>query len=46
MKVIRLNDKQRKKIVRLVKPQKNEYYSYQNLSLFTAVYDEKKYILP
>lgn len=40
MKTVLLNDKQRKKIVNLVKPKENDYYSYQNLNLLTAVYDE------
>ena len=41
MKVIALNDRQRKKIVKLVKPQRKDLYSYQNLNLLTAVYDDK-----
>lgn len=41
MKVVALNDKQRQKIVKLVKPQR-DLYSYQNLNLLTAVYDENK----
>lgn len=44
MKVIALNDRQRKKIVKLVKPQRKDLYSYQNLNLLTAVYDDKKRI--
>ena len=40
MKTVLLNDKQRKKIVNLVRPKKNDYYSYQNLNLLTAVFDE------
>lgn len=41
MKTVLLNEKQRKKIVNLVKPEKKDNYSYQNLNLLTAVYDEK-----
>lgn len=41
MKVIALNDRQCKKIVKLVKPQRKDLYSYQNLNLLTAVYDDK-----
>ena len=44
MKVVALNDRQRKKIVRFVKPERNDLYSYQNLNLLTAVYDENKNI--
>lgn len=40
MKTVLLNDKQRKKIVNLVRPKENDYYSYQNLNLLTAVFDE------
>lgn len=40
MITVLLNDNQRKKIVDLVKPKENDYYSYQNLNLLTAVYDE------
>ncbi|MGN0327578.1 MAG: hypothetical protein ACI4D4_01220 [Lachnospira sp.] len=40
MRTVLLSDKQRKKIVKLVKPKENDYYSYQNLNLLTAVYDE------
>lgn len=40
MKIVLLDDKQRKKIVNLIKPKENDYYSYQNLNLLTAVYDE------
>ena len=44
MKVIALNDRQRKKIVKLVKPQRKDLYSHQNLNLLTAVYDDNKRI--
>lgn len=44
MRIVILNDKQRKKIVNLVKPRENDYLSYQNLNLLTAVYDEDKKI--
>ena len=44
MKTVLLNDKQRKKIVNLVKPKESDYYSYQNLNLLTAVHDEDKKI--
>ena len=40
MKIVLLDDKQRKKIVKLVNPQEKDYFSYQNLNLLTAVYDE------
>lgn len=42
MKTVLLNEKQRKKIVALVKPEKKNFYSYQNLNLLTAVLDEEK----
>ncbi len=42
MKIILLNDKQRKAIINMVKPTKRDYFSYQNLNLLTAVYDEEK----
>ncbi len=46
MKIIVLNDNQRKRIVKFVKPCKKDFYSYQNLDLSTAVCDEKgRYIL-
>lgn len=46
MKIILLNDVQRNKIIKYVKPSKNDYYSYQNLDLLTAVSDDAgKYIL-
>lgn len=41
MKVILLNDKQRMKIINAAKPTKKDFFSYQNLNLLTAVYDEK-----
>ena len=44
MKTVLLNDKQRKKIVKLVKTKQSDYYSYQNLNILTAVYDEDKKI--
>lgn len=40
MKTVLLNDKQRDKIIRTVKPVSKDYFSYQNLKLLTAVYDE------
>ena len=40
MKIVLLNDEHRKKIVDLVEPKENDYYSYQNLNLLTAVFDE------
>lgn len=40
MIIVLLNDKQRQKIVNLVKPKENDYYTYQNLNLLTAVFDE------
>ncbi|WP_432650205.1 hypothetical protein [Huintestinicola sp.] len=42
MKVILLNDKQRKAIINMARPSAGDYYSYQNLNLLTAVYDEEK----
>ncbi len=42
MKIILLNDKQRKAIINMVKPTQRDYFSYQNLNLLTAVYDEEK----
>lgn len=42
MKIILLNDKQRKAIINMVKPTEKDYFSYQNLNLLTAVYDEEK----
>lgn len=42
MKAVLLNDKQRKKIVNMVKPSQKNFLSYQNLDLLTAVYDEEK----
>lgn len=44
MKAILLNDKQRKAIINTVRPTANDYFSYQNLDLLTAVYDEEKHI--
>lgn len=46
MKIIILNNKQRKRIVKNVKPNKKDFYSYQNLDLLTAVSDDdEKFIL-
>ncbi len=46
MKIVRLTDKQRDKIIKMTKPTVNDYFSYQNLDLLTAAYDEeKKYYL-
>ena len=42
MKIVPLSEKQRRKIIKLVKPRKNDMNSYQNLNLLTAVYDEDK----
>ncbi len=44
MKTVLLNDKQRDKIIRTVKPAPDDYFSYQNLNLLTAVCDEEKNI--
>lgn len=44
MKAVLLNDKQRNKIIRAVKLSKRDFFSYQNLNLLTAVYDEEKNI--
>lgn len=44
MKTVLLNDKQRDKIISTVKPASDDYFSYQNLNLLTAVYDEEKNI--
>ena len=44
MKTVLLNDKQRDKIIRTVKPAAEDYFSYQNLNLLTAVCDEEKNI--
>ena len=42
MQIILLNDKQRKAIINMVRPSARDYFSYQNLNLLTAVYDEEK----
>lgn len=42
MKAVLLDDRQRKKIVNMVKPSEKDFFSYQNLNLLTAVYDEEK----
>lgn len=44
MKVTALNEQQRKKIVKSVRPKRDDLYSYQNLNLLTAVCDENKII--
>lgn len=44
MKIVQLNEKQRKAIVKLVKPERKDFCSYQNLNLLSAVYDEDKRI--
>ena len=44
MKIVRLNDKQRNSIIKMVKPKASDFYSYQNLDLLTAAYDEKYYL--
>lgn len=41
MKLIQLNNKQRNAIINMIKPSADDYYSYQNLNLLSAVYDEK-----
>lgn len=41
MKIIILDDEQRKRIVNVVKPSKRDSFSYQNLDLLTAVLDEQ-----
>ena len=45
MKVVLLNDNQRKKIINTVKPSKRDFFSYQNLNLLTAVSNEKNIFL-
>ena len=40
MKIVLLNDKQRNSIIKMAKPTANDYFSYQNLNLLTAVYNE------
>lgn len=45
MKWVMLNDKQRKRIIRNVRPQKDNFYSYQNLNLLTGVYDEESGVI-
>lgn len=42
MKFVSLNDKHRNQIINTLKPRKNDFNSYQNLNLLTAVYDEDK----
>lgn len=42
MKIILLNDKQRKAIINMVRPSASDFFSYQNLNLLTAVYNEEK----
>lgn len=41
MKIVKLTDAQRRRIVRAVKPSLEDVYSYQNLNLVSAVYNEK-----
>ncbi len=41
MKKILLDDEQRKRIINKVRPDKNDYFSYQNLNLYSGVYDEE-----
>lgn len=41
MKIVKLTDAQRRKIVRAVKPSLEDIYSYQNLNLVSAVYNEE-----
>lgn len=45
MKVVLLNDAQRKKIISTIKPSAKDFFSYQNLNLLTAVSDEKNTFL-
>lgn len=42
MTIVPLSERQRRRIIRLVKPQKKDLYSYRNLNLLTAVWDEEK----
>lgn len=44
MKVVLLNNAQRMKIIREIKPSAKDFFSYQNLNLLTAVYNEEKNI--
>lgn len=41
MKIVRLNDKQRDAIIKMLKPSADDYFSYQNLDLLTAAFDEE-----
>ena len=45
MKVVLLNNAQRKKIISTIKPSAQDFFSYQNLNLLTAVSDEKNTFL-
>lgn len=41
MKPAALSDKQRNRIIRHIRPEKDDYFSYQNLNLLTGVEDEE-----
>ena len=45
MKWILLDDKLRQRIIKKVKPQKDDYFSYQNLNLLTGVLDEESGVI-
>lgn len=44
MELIQLNNRQRNEIIKMTKPSKRDYFSYQNMNLLSAVYDEEKHI--
>lgn len=45
MKWILIDDKTRMRIIRKAAPQKDDFYSYQNLNLLTGVYDEQSGVI-
>jgi len=45
MKCILLSEKTRKRIVRKVKPKRNDFYSFQSLNLLTGVLDEESGVI-
>ena len=45
MKWILLNDELRQRIIKKVKPQNDDYFSYQNLNLLTGVLDEESGVI-
>lgn len=45
MKWILLDDTLRKRIIKKVQPQKNDFFSYQNLNLLTGVLDEESGVI-